>query len=323
MISTGLFHSVPIFAPGSGGRTCHCATLVELSNGDVMAAWFAGSFETAPDQAILAARLQAQSSRWTPPAVIADTPDRADGQPVLYAPPGGWLWLFFVTLEGRDWKSARLKLQKSPDGIHWDAPRILNDRMGFMFRSKPLTLRDGNILLPIYDEIHWQSLAMISTDEGASWELGQPIVTPPGNIHPCVLPLSDGRLLAYLRTGGAGGWIWQAISDDGGWTWQEPTPTPFPNPNSGIDLIRLRNGHWVLAFNDSPRRRTPLCVALSEDEGATWRYRRTLEDGDAEFSYPTLWQTHDGNLHCVYTHRRETIQHVVFDESWLRERLEN
>jgi predicted neuraminidase len=318
-----MFHAAPIFPPGSGRLTSHCATLVDLPNGDLMAAWFAGSFETAPDQAIFAARRQIGDSRWTPPTIIVDTPDHADGQPVLYAHPSGALWLFFVTNSGLNWKTAQLKLQRSPDGIAWGAPEILNERLGLMFRSKPLTLRNGSILLPIYDEVHWQSMPMLSTDGGGSWKLGEPIVTPPGNIHPCVVPLSDGRLLAYLRTGGAGGSIWRTTSDDGGWTWQEATPTEFPNPNAGIDLLRLRNGHLVLAFNDSPSRRTPLCVALSEDEGQTWNYRRTLEDGDAEFSYPTLLQTSDGNIHCVYTNRRKTIQHAVFDEAWLRERTGN
>lgn len=322
-MTSPLFHSAPIFPPGAAGEMSHCATLVELADGDVIAAWFSGSFETAPDQAIFAARLRNGSTRWAPPSVIADTPHRADGQPVLYAHPSGALWLFFVTITERDWTSARLQLQVAPDGTHWSAPRVLMDRLGLMSRSKPLTLRSGNILLPIYDEIQWQSLSMISADQGESWHLGKPIVTPSGNIHPCIVPLPRGQLLAYLRTGGKGGWIWQTNSDDGGWTWQEPTPTQFPNPNSGIDLIRLSNGHLLLAFNDSPSRRTPLCVALSEDEGHSFVYRRTLEDGDGEFSYPTLLETRDGHIHCVYTCRRKTIQHVVFDESWLTERMAN
>jgi predicted neuraminidase len=318
-----MFHSAPIFPIGSGGRICHCATLVELRDGDLLAAWFAGSFETAPDQAIYAAYFQTRPSRWMPPTIIVDTPGHADGQPVLYAHPRGALWLFFVTNAGQDWKTAQLKLTQSFDQVHWDTPRVLNDRPGLMFRSKPLTLPDGSLVLPVYDEIHWQSMAMISADGGKSWRLGQPIVTPAGNIHPCLVSLSDGRLLAFLRTGGEGGWIWQTTSDDGGWTWHEARPTRFPNPNAGIDLIRLHTGHLALAFNDSPRRRTPLCVALSDDEGRTWNARRNLEDGDAEFSYPTLLQTSDGNIHCVYTYRRETIQHVVFDESWLKERIGN
>ncbi len=296
---------------------CHCATLLELPAGDLLAAWFAGSFETAPDQAIYSARFQSDMSRWSMPVVIADTPGHADGQPVLYAHPDGSIWLFFVTIEGHDWTSARLKLQTSPDGQRWSAPRILDDRAGLMFRSKPVELPNGNLLLPIYDETRWQSLSLISADGGNTWKLGQPIVTPPGNIHPCVVPLSDGRLLAYLRTGGAGGWIWQMFSHDNGWMWDTPTPTHFPNPNSGIDLIRLRNGHLALAFNDSPHRRTPLRVALSYDEGQTWDHVQTLEDSDGEFSYPTLLQTRDGRIHCVYTRRRETIQHAIFDELWL------
>jgi predicted neuraminidase len=296
---------------------CHCATLVELPNGDLLTAWYSGAFETAPDQAILSARFHMKESHWTVPVTLVDTPLHADGQPVLYLHANGSVWLFFVTLEGPDWTSARLRLQTSLDAIHWSAPQTLFDRPGLMFRSKPVNLPTGDILVPVYDETQWQSISMISTDRGDTWRLGQPIVTPTGNIHPSVVPLSNGRLLSYLRPGGDGEHIWQTTSTDQGRTWEQPTPTRFPNPNSGIDLIQLRNGHLVLAFNDSPRYRTPLRIALSQDEGRTWAYARTLEDGDGEFSYPTLLQTRDGHIHCVYTYRRETIQHAWFSEQWL------
>jgi len=311
------FHSAPIFVPDPPGPICHCPTLVELPGGDLLAAWYAGAYETAPDQVVLAARFRRDELDWTAPVIIVDTPGHADGQPVLYAHPSGAVWLFFVTTEEQDWRSARLKVQTSSDAIQWDKPRVLSDRLGLMFRSKPLDLLGGGILIPIYDEVQWQSMSMMSDDEGLTWRLGNPIVNSPGNIHPTVVQLSDGRLLAYLRTGGEGGWIWQTISNDSGWTWERPTPTGFPNPNSGIDLIRLHNCHLALAFNDSHHRRSPLCVALSEDEGRTWNHGRTLEGGDGEFSYPTLLQTRDGCIHCVYTYRRETIQHVWFAEQWL------
>jgi predicted neuraminidase len=158
---------------------------------------------------------------------------------------------------------------------------------------------------------------LISDDDGRSWRLTEPILSPPGNIHPTLVQLSDGRLLAYLRTGGEGGFTWRTESRDGGESWITPAPTLWPNPNSGIDLLRLQSGRLALAFNNSDRLRTPLCVALAEEDEC-WHWVQTLEDGDAEFSYPALAQTDDGRIHMVYTYRREHIHYACFTEDWLR-----
>jgi predicted neuraminidase len=200
-------------------------------------------------------------------------------------------------------------------GKNWEAPRQIMDYPGLMFRCHPLVL-PGRIILPAYDENTWQSRMLLSDDDGNTWRLSQPISTPPGNIQPCLAPLSDGRLLAYLRTGGPGGWIWRTISLDQGETWEMPTPTDLPNPNSGIDLLRLQSGKLALAYNPSDRLRTPLCMAISgEDE--RWQTRRTLEQGQGEFSYPALAQTANEAIHLVYTYKRQHIQHARFSESWL------
>jgi predicted neuraminidase len=146
--------------------------------------------------------------------------------------------------------------------------------------------------------------------------LTAPIITPQGNIHPCLVHLQGGKLLAYLRTGGHGGVIWRTLSFDGGECWEKPEPTALPNPNSGIDLLRLRSDRLLLAYNPSAERRTPLALAvasLQED----WRPVRILEQDDHEYSYPTLLQTQNSDIHLVYTYRRQHIQHACFDEAWL------
>lgn len=331
----------PIFSPLPHRPTAHCATLAELPDGSLLAGWFGGSYETAPDVAILTARRDPQRGGWSPPEVAVEVPGQTLGQPVFLVHPNGELWLFFdlapsfqaaavsppapnrhllPPIAYWDWTRAQPFRQRSLDyGRTWQAPEPLLDYPGLMFRSRPLLL-PGRIILPVYDENTWESRMLISDDEGRSWRLTAPLRTPGGNIHPCVVRLPGHRLLAYLRTGGAGGVIWRSASADGGETWSQPTPTSFPNPNSGLDLLRLENGALVLAFNNSDRRRTPLCLALAE-AGESWQWQRTLEDDadeGAEFSYPTLLQSRDGLIHVVYTYRREHIHYACFTEKWLR-----
>jgi predicted neuraminidase len=91
----------------------------------------------------------------------------------------------------------------------------------------------------------------------------------------------------------------------------------LPNPNSRLDLTRLASGRLALAFNAAANARSPLTLALSEDDGATWPWRFDVETGDAEYSYPALIQSQDNLLHLVYTWRRTHIAHISCDEDWI------
>ncbi len=311
-----MFTSQPVFQTLSGRPSSHCATLCELPAGELLAAWFAGAFETATDVSIVMARFSPGDSSWSAYEVVVDVPSRSVGQPVFLVHPSGELWLFFDVIEGDGWTSARPYLQRSQDlGRSWSEPELLLDYPGLMFRSKPLIL-GHRIVVPVYDEVLWQSRFMTSDDSGSTWQLGDPLVSPPGNIHPSVVQLSDGRLLAYLRTGGRSGTIWRTESTDDGDRWTTPIPIELPNPNSGLDLVKLAGGSLLLAFNDHPKRRTPLSLAVAT-ENEVWSRRRIIENGAGEFSYPTLLQAQDGTIHMVYTYQRKHIEHATFDEAWL------
>ncbi len=318
------FRAELIFAPGSvpGRPSCHASTLVELPDGELLAAWFAGTEEGAADTAEVGARLARGAARWSTPVVLVDTRGKSDGNSVLHVDRQGRVWIFYVTKERErqpQWAQCRIKCRVSGDaGRTFGPERILREELGWMVRNKPLDLANGDLLLPIYDERDWTSRMFISPDDGATWQASAPLVGRGGNIQPTVVQRADGSLLALMRTGSSHHRLWRAESRDNGRTWSAPVETPLPNPNSACDMVRLANGHLVLVFNNSEHDRTPLTVALSTDEGRTWPWRRDLETGAGEFSYPAVIQARDGLLHVTYTWQRRSIKHAAFNEAWIR-----
>ena len=86
-----------VFGPETpGGRYKHPASITELSNGELYIAYYGGEGEYQGDTAVYGSRLAKGTSAWTQPKRIADTPDRADGNGVIWQQPGGATWLFYV-----------------------------------------------------------------------------------------------------------------------------------------------------------------------------------------------------------------------------------
>ncbi|MGB9877042.1 MAG: sialidase family protein [bacterium] len=292
--------------------SCHASTLVEMPNHNLLCAFYAGAYEGSPDSAILASEYQAENATWLPPKIIADTPNLPEGNPVLFLDEQGVLWLFFVTMLGKGWDTCKVKFQQSFDlGKSWGQPKILHDELGWMTRNKPLTLANGDVILPMYDERDWTSFFLISEDKGKSWFPTHKLIAPVGIIQPAVVEREAGELFAFMRCGSEGKNIWFSRSRDWGRNWTNPQPISLPNPNSGIDAISLQEGGMILAFNNSSSKRTPLTLAYSED-GYNWEIIGDVENEDGEFSYPCLLQTRDGLLHLTYTYKRVGIKHCIF-----------
>jgi predicted neuraminidase len=175
--------------------------------------------------------------------------------------------------------------------------------------------------MPICDREH--AAFLYSSDGGANWGRTDIILTDPFCPEPTVLQRKDGSVIALARAGGPDAkkrYLWFSESFDRGRTWSEAVRSGLPNPNSAVEVIKLKNGHWVLAYNDSQNKRTPLCLTLSEDEGRTWIHKRNLEDAvGGRFSYPSLCQGPDGRIHISYTFRRRSIKHVEVNEAWIME----
>lgn len=278
------------------GNTFHKnATIVELPNGDLLAAWFAGEHgEGNRDQNIYGSRLPAGEDTWTDSECWVDVPGRSLGCPVLFIGPNEELWLTAPQMYGNWIISSRLLFKRSLDGGHtWKDLEILSETPSLYLKNKPLHLEDedrwilgvdihhgaksknekpGFLLIPgDYPDRpdHFPNLVggdqIIPKDpEGYIGDLrAQPEdrnddswMDVPGLIYPTAVELSDGSLLAYIRPR-PGGYLHETRSYDRGINWTEAQRTDIPNPNAGFDLLRTDSGNLVLIDNPSTAGEVP------------------------------------------------------------------
>ncbi len=104
-------------------KHCHGSTIVELPNGDLLAAWFQGSGERwADDVAIMGARLTKDADKWTKPFVMADVPGFPDINPILFLDPQQHLWLMWYTVIANQWETSLPKYRISSDYMMGNGP---------------------------------------------------------------------------------------------------------------------------------------------------------------------------------------------------------
>lgn len=310
------------------GQYKHPCTITQLANGDLYIAYYGGTGEYQDDSKCWGMRKPAGTDKWGPPEVIADTPFRGEGNPVVWQAPDGLVWLFYVQRYGDTWSDSRVKGKVSRDGARtWSDSFMLTFDQGMMVQGLPIVLNNGEYLLPAYHETGHDT-EMTAPDTASlffridpvkkTWVETGRIVSDNGNLQPHAVQFTDDHLIAYCRRGGTfdplpDGRIIRAESHDGGNTWTKGVPSQFKNPNAAIAFIKLANGHLALVYNDSISDRNPLTVSISTDNDQTWQYKRDIANCDS--AYPVAIQTKDGKIHVACTtDERQTILHFEFDE---------
>lgn len=321
----------PVIGPEFPGAYKHPATITELSSGELYVAYYGGGGEYEDDSKVWGMRRPLEGGEWSEPVVIADTPFLAEGNPVLWQSPDGTVWLWYVQRYGETWSESRIKGKISRDNAKtWSDSFVAAYELGMMVRSRPIVMNDGRYLLPIYHETgadrekvgaDTTSLFLYFNPKTYGWEPSGRIHSPTGNLQPSVVQLEDDTLIAYCRRGGdyeptTEGYMIRSESKDGGKTWSEGKNAAFKNPNAAIDFIKLANGHLMLVYNDSMNERTPLTVAISEDNDKSWPHVRDIATGPHDFAYPVALQTRDGKLRVLYTRDERTrVMLATFDET--------
>jgi predicted neuraminidase len=312
----------------------HVASICELPGGRLAAAWYAGSKEGARDVAIYFATRDPDAVGWSSPRAIVTResaqrdlyrPIKKVGNAVLFSEAGGRLWLLYVSITFGGWSGSSINLTKSEDGgLSWAPSRrltlnpLLN--LGELVKNGPVSFSDGTCLVPIYQEIAGRVPELLWLQPSANRSLLAKTRIHGGRsgYQPAIVSLTTNSALAVMRDFSPRQRISIARTDNAAQDWSAPVALDLPNPDSGLAALRLMDGRVLLIFNDSITGRENLRLAVSMDEGGTWRRVVTLDQvSERGVDYPFVIQTQDGLVHVVYSWKMAVTKHVVFNTNWL------
>ncbi|MCK5277312.1 MAG: exo-alpha-sialidase [Cyclobacteriaceae bacterium] len=207
----------------------------------------------------------------------------------------------------------------------------LSRRIGWQTKNKPIIISD-RIVVPFYSDGFNCSLFAITDDLGKTWKFSNPVIGGIG-IQPTIAIARDGTLAAYLRDNGPPPQRMQRTnSEDGGMTWSIAKDTELPNPGAGFDMVTLSSGEWLIVYNHTEDGRHDLTVAISANDGKSWKWQKKIEYDDrgekaTSSHYPAVILGADGMIHTVYSfHHKDrdggphkTIKYASFPVSWVKE----
>lgn len=298
---------------------------------------------------IVGAFSEDEGKTWGEPEELIDTPGFGDYDPnVIVAKDEIQVYSTSTPIPQKlisyseTWKTT-LKFK----GSQWSQPEKIPQLRKYLVGKihVGLTLRDGTLVMPYSWDIpaeigkpvssegkmNLKSGALLSQDNGRTWTPSTDIYTEPpqtsefstqGLAEPAMVLLKNGQIYALFRTGDV--WHYESRSNDGGKRWTAPKPSPLQGHNTPSALWRLKGSQdVVVVWNNSPRNRWPLDVALSKDNARTWSKPKTLANsGVFQASYPSVTQAADGIIIAVWQQDRADKKgrdlHIArFNRAWL------
>ena len=186
-----------------------------------------------------------------------------------------------------------------------------------------------------------------SDDGGTNWQLSASKLTSPcyedyngsneGACEPCFEELRDGSIWMLMRT--QAGCLYESTSKDDGTTWSTAAPSRFRTSTGPANLLRHRDGRLVLTWNNCelpPKHegvgvyggRDALHIAISDDDGRTWRgfreiyldHRRNdnpVASGDRGTAYPLAAFTDEGKIVVLAGQGKGGRNPILVDPDWI------
>lgn len=307
----------------------HSATFTVLSNGELLAFWFAGSKEGRTDVKIWSSRYDGH--RWSTAKSIV-SPNRLSkglaqyvkkiGNPSVYRDANEVLHLFVVSVGAvGGWAVSNLNHLYSYDhGNTWSNPKrlILSPffNISTLDRTRGIALEGGGFYLPVYYEFIHTYPELLWFDNKGDFIRQIRMTSETSLIQPAVVASSPLLGQSFLRNhSNPDKILYMQSTNDAGLTWSKPIATNLHNHDASIAAIKLSTRQLLMVRNLGQDRHT-LVLSISTD-GLTWSNTITLEKTtSASIGYPAI-EEHDGIIDILYSWEYKKIKHVRFNLSWL------
>lgn len=307
----------------------HASSLVALGTDapqTLLAFWFAGTQESAPDVGIAMAGFDRARQQWTPARWVVDRQTlgrqlgfavRRLGNPVAWRDASGRVQLFVVATGLGGWAASRIvhlrqvQAGQALDAIRFDVVRVLPlswlFNTSFLVRNAPLALQDGGMVLPVYFELGRKVPVALRFDAQGDLLGMVRLSTRSHVLQPALVALEAQRWLALMRDQRPDGKVTVVQTLDAGAHWQDLPDLALTNPDAAVAALASAPGQYWLVHNSSVRSRNVLDLSTSVD-ALQWTLAQRLAQGSGaqEFSYPALaWA--DDSLWVSYTDQRQRI----------------
>jgi hypothetical protein len=260
-----------------------------------------------------------------------DTPGANDHAPLLFNDRGN-VYLFWGNPYA--WGHFPFQFMTTIDnGADWSGvnfPRIIGP-VGTIGRPQPINTairnESGTLYVPTDGE-GAHAILWATDDNGKTW---RDTGGRTAGRHTTFVLLKDGTIVGYGgKDSDIDGYMPQAVSHDGGKTY-EVSASPFHALRSTQRpcVLRLRSGRILMAGDYRASKgpaatrfsETGCYVALSDDEGKTWRFK-TLpgmqlgKHSSDSLGYCVARQAPNGDIHLITTLTHPALD-LEFNEAWL------
>ncbi len=300
-----------LFTPDSAdvSETCYrIPAIITAKNGDLIIAadhriGSCGDLKWNKNINIVIRRSTDNGTTWSEKETVVDYPfgKSASDASFILDKETGEIFMFFnyMDLDNENGVYYFKYVKSSDNGKTWSEPVDITTQIAkpdwkynfkFITSGRGTQTKDGKLLhtmVNIQKGLH----VFGSDDHGATWYLIDTPVTPADESK--IIELENGNWMINSRVSDLG-YRYVHLSDNNGQSWESHIDSTLIDPACNASLIRYSSitdgadkNRLLFSNACSSSNRVNLTVKMSEDEGETWAYEKSIYEGSAAYSSMT------------------------------------